>query len=109
MDDDASPRPRGDAASLLATEDLGPYSQDELKARIALLEAEIVRVRNIAFLPLHIAMRRRPCSDARISCAMRGLKSSARVPISPAYTALANLRPIGCPVLAFCESQAKDF
>ena len=46
MDDDASPRPRGDAASLLATEDLGPYSQDELKARIALLEAEIVRVEN---------------------------------------------------------------
>ena len=44
MDDDASPRPRGDAASLLATEDLGPCSQDELKARIALLEAEIVRV-----------------------------------------------------------------
>jgi len=44
MDDDASPRPGGDAASLLATEDLGPYSQDELKARIALLEAEIVRV-----------------------------------------------------------------
>lgn len=44
MDDDASPRPRGDAASLLATEDLGPYSQDELKARIALLESEIVRV-----------------------------------------------------------------
>ncbi|OAN83694.1 hypothetical protein A8B77_05535 [Erythrobacter sp. EhN03] len=44
MDDDASPRPRGDAASLLATEDLVPYSQDELKARIALLEAEIVRV-----------------------------------------------------------------
>ena len=44
MDDDASPRPRGDAASLLATEDLGPYSQDELKARIALLESESVRV-----------------------------------------------------------------
>tara|TARA_Y100000114_G_scaffold148353_1_gene161239 strand:- start:1273 stop:1473 length:201 start_codon:yes stop_codon:yes gene_type:complete len=44
MDDDASPRPRGDAASLLATEDLGPYSRDELKARIALLESEIVRV-----------------------------------------------------------------
>ena len=44
MDDDASPRPRGDAASLLATEDLGPYSQDELKARIALRESEIVRV-----------------------------------------------------------------
>ena len=44
MDTDESPRPRGDAASLLATEDLGPYSQDELEARIALLEAEIVRV-----------------------------------------------------------------
>ncbi|WP_417320322.1 DUF1192 family protein [Erythrobacter aureus] len=44
MDTDESPRPRGDAASLLATEDLGPYSQDELETRIALLEAEIVRV-----------------------------------------------------------------
>jgi uncharacterized small protein (DUF1192 family) len=44
MDTDESPRPRGDAASLLVTEDLGPYSQDELEARIALLEAEIVRV-----------------------------------------------------------------
>lgn len=44
MDDDARPRPRGDAASLLATEDLGPYSQDELAVRIALLEAEITRV-----------------------------------------------------------------
>lgn len=44
MDDDARPRPRGDAASLLATEDLGPYSQDELAVRIALLEAEIGRV-----------------------------------------------------------------
>lgn len=44
MDEDARPRPRGDAASLLATEDLGPYSQDELAVRIALLEAEIARV-----------------------------------------------------------------
>ena len=44
MDTDESPRPRGDAASLLATEDLGPYSQNELETRIALLEAEIVRV-----------------------------------------------------------------
>ena len=44
MDTDESPRPRGDAASLLATEDLGPYSEDELETRIALLEAEIVRV-----------------------------------------------------------------
>ncbi len=44
MDDDARPRPRGDAASLLAAEDLGPYSQDELQMRIALLETEIARV-----------------------------------------------------------------
>lgn len=45
MDDDDRPRPRGDAASLLAKEDLGPYSQDELAERIALLEAEIERVK----------------------------------------------------------------
>lgn len=44
MDDDDRPRPRGDAASKLATEDLGPYSQDELEERIRLLESEIVRV-----------------------------------------------------------------
>jgi uncharacterized small protein (DUF1192 family) len=43
MDDDR-PRPRGDAASLLAKEDLAPYSLDELAERIALLEAEIARV-----------------------------------------------------------------
>ncbi|MFN3510241.1 DUF1192 domain-containing protein [Tsuneonella troitsensis] len=43
MDDDL-PRPRGDAASLLAKEDLSPYSQDELAERIAQLEAEIARV-----------------------------------------------------------------
>lgn len=44
MDDDNLPRPRGDAASKLAAEDLSPYSQDELEERIALLEAEIARV-----------------------------------------------------------------
>ena len=44
MDEDDRPRPRGDAASLLAAEDLGPYSQDELEARIAQLETEIARV-----------------------------------------------------------------
>ncbi|QPC98668.1 DUF1192 domain-containing protein [Qipengyuania soli] len=44
MEDDDRPRPRGDAASKLAAEDLGPYSQDELEQRIALLEAEIARV-----------------------------------------------------------------
>lgn len=36
---------RGDAASLLAGESLDSYSQDELAARIAQLEAEIERVR----------------------------------------------------------------
>lgn len=45
MDQDDLPRPRGDAASLLAREDLATYSQDELLERIALLEAEIERVK----------------------------------------------------------------
>lgn len=45
MDDDERPSPSGDAASRLAIEDLGPYSQDELDARIALLETEIARVK----------------------------------------------------------------
>ena len=44
MDLDDLPRPRGDAASKLAAEDLAPYSQDELGARIELLKAEIARV-----------------------------------------------------------------
>lgn len=44
MEDDDRPRPRGDAASKLAAEDLAPYSLDELDERIALLEAEIARV-----------------------------------------------------------------
>jgi len=44
MDDDDRPRPKGDAASKLAAEDLSPYSIDELADRIALLEAEIARV-----------------------------------------------------------------
>ncbi len=44
MDDSDLPRPRGDLASKLATEDLDPYSQDELGDRIALLQAEIERV-----------------------------------------------------------------
>ena len=43
MEDDR-PRPKGDHASHLASEDLAPYSQEELDARIALLEAEIARV-----------------------------------------------------------------
>jgi uncharacterized small protein (DUF1192 family) len=45
MEDDDRPRPRGDAAGMLAKEDLGPYSQAELAERIALLEAEIERVK----------------------------------------------------------------
>ena len=44
MDDDL-PRPRGDAASLLAKEALDSYSQAELLDRVAMLEAEIVRVK----------------------------------------------------------------
>lgn len=44
MDEDL-PRPKGDAASLLSKESLDPYSQDELAARIELLEAEIARIR----------------------------------------------------------------
>ncbi|HVR90025.1 MAG TPA: DUF1192 domain-containing protein [Novosphingobium sp.] len=43
MDDDL-PRPRGDAAALLARESLDSYSHDELNERIEVLEAEIVRV-----------------------------------------------------------------
>lgn len=44
MDDDL-PRPKGDAASLLTKESLDPYSLDELNERIALLEAEITRIK----------------------------------------------------------------
>lgn len=46
MDDIDLPRPKGDAASHLAGEDLAPYSQDELDERIAMLEAEIARVKS---------------------------------------------------------------
>ena len=45
MDAEDLPRPRGDAASQLAKESLDSYSQDELLERVALLEAEIARVR----------------------------------------------------------------
>lgn len=44
MDDSDLPRAKGDAASQLAGEDLGPYSQDELDERITILRAEIARV-----------------------------------------------------------------
>ncbi len=44
MDDDL-PRPKGDAAAALAKESLDPYSLAELDERVALLEAEIARIR----------------------------------------------------------------
>jgi uncharacterized small protein (DUF1192 family) len=44
MEDDL-PTVRGDAASRLSGEPLDTYSQDELLDRVALLEAEIERVR----------------------------------------------------------------
>lgn len=48
MDDDDRPMGsnggRKDAAALLATEDLGRYSLDELAIRVQYLEAEIARV-----------------------------------------------------------------
>ncbi len=44
MEDDDRPRPRGDAASKLRTEELSPYSQHELDERIDQLRAEIARV-----------------------------------------------------------------
>jgi uncharacterized small protein (DUF1192 family) len=43
MDDD-HPRPRGDAASLLAGEALDSYSLDELNLRIQLIESEVMRI-----------------------------------------------------------------
>lgn len=43
MDFDERPRPKGNMASLLATEALDPYSHDELNERIGLLELEIAR------------------------------------------------------------------
>lgn len=45
MENDDLPRMRGDSASHLSGESLDTYSQDELMARIQLLEAEIVRIR----------------------------------------------------------------
>ena len=45
MDDDDRPRTRSDAAAELARESLDRLSQDELAERIALLEAEIARIK----------------------------------------------------------------
>ena len=43
--DDEPPLRRGDAASQLSRESLDSYSQEELTERVALLEAEIARVK----------------------------------------------------------------
>jgi uncharacterized small protein (DUF1192 family) len=45
MEEPDRPRPSGDAATRLAGEDLGPYSQAELAERIGMLETEIARVK----------------------------------------------------------------
>lgn len=45
MEEPDRPRPSGDAATRLAGDDLGPYSQAELAERIGMLEAEIARVK----------------------------------------------------------------
>jgi uncharacterized small protein (DUF1192 family) len=44
--DDVFPKRAGDPLTALAGQDLDPFSVDELHARIAALEAEIVRVRH---------------------------------------------------------------
>lgn len=45
MDDEDRPLRRGDAANQLSRESLDSYSREELDERIALLEAEIERVK----------------------------------------------------------------
>lgn len=45
MDEEDRPRPRGDAAAQLSRESLDSYSQDDLDARVTLLEEEIARVK----------------------------------------------------------------
>jgi uncharacterized small protein (DUF1192 family) len=47
MNDDDRPRIRTDAAAMLAGEVLDSYSQAELLERVALLEAEIGRVKAV--------------------------------------------------------------
>ena len=59
MEEDDRPRPKGDAASKLVAEDLGPYSQDELSDRIRLLQLEIARVEQHLSL-IHISEPTRP-------------------------------------------------
>ncbi|MBA3895651.1 MAG: DUF1192 domain-containing protein [Sphingomonadaceae bacterium] len=59
--DDIAPPPRsGDPLSLLARQDLDPFSVAELEARIIALEAEIVRTR----LKAEKAVNHRASADA---------------------------------------------
>jgi uncharacterized small protein (DUF1192 family) len=68
MEEPDLPRPRGDAASHLASEDLGPYSQAELDDRIALLQAEIIRVKSHR----EKAATHRAAADALFGAAKKG-------------------------------------
>lgn len=74
MDETDLPRPRGDAASRLASEDLAPYSQAELAARIACLEAEIARVKAHS----DRAAAHRAAADALFGGAKTGPKTEAQ-------------------------------
>lgn len=59
MEDDL-PRRTDDPATQLARQDLDPFSVAELEARIALLETEITRCRNI----IQRAVNHRASADA---------------------------------------------
>jgi uncharacterized small protein (DUF1192 family) len=58
--DDTLPRRRGDLVADLAKQDLDPFSVEELEARIAALEAEIVRSRQ----KMQYAVNHRASADA---------------------------------------------
>ena len=60
MDSDDLPRRKDDPAAQLARQDLDPFSVAELEARIALLETEIARCRNI----IERAVNHRASADA---------------------------------------------
>jgi len=60
MEIDDLPQDSRDAASKLSSEDLAPYSQDELEERILLLKAEILRVES----HYENAARQRNAADA---------------------------------------------
>ena len=68
---------RGDAASRLAREPLDTYSQDELMERIALLEAEIERVR------AHHAQGGQPSASWPTRCSSRESRVDGAAALSP--------------------------